>query len=264
MYSTMINAAAPIIGGINWPPVDADASVAPANSGLNFAFFIIGIVNDPDATVFATELPEIIRLTATPCTLRHDVQGGAGHIRLAVEDLPNKPEPGSAKLQNTVASTWFSAGLRVYDIADPYRPEEIAAFGFEWDGDVLYQSTRREAYREAMARLTTLGRTFRCSCTRKELAAILTPAGLDAYGTRAQWLRYLEQGMAFSTNPKDSSSTYSPVSQSVFVVIPGGVTPSSSSSVQSPRPAPTPAGGQAPSPPERRKSKQTPATLPQK
>jgi len=40
----------------------------------------------------------------------------------------NEPEPGAAKLQNTVASTWFSAGLRVYDIADPYRPEEIAAF----------------------------------------------------------------------------------------------------------------------------------------
>ena len=47
----------------------------------------------------------------------------------------------------------------------------LEAFGFEWDGEVLYQSTRREAYREAMARLTTLGRTFRCSCTRKELAA---------------------------------------------------------------------------------------------
>jgi hypothetical protein len=40
----------------------------------------------------------------------------------------NEPEPGSARLQNTVVSTWFSAGLRVYDIADPYRPEEIAAF----------------------------------------------------------------------------------------------------------------------------------------
>lgn len=40
----------------------------------------------------------------------------------------NEPEPGSAKLQNTVVMTWFSAGLRVYDIADPFRPEEIAAF----------------------------------------------------------------------------------------------------------------------------------------
>jgi glutamyl-Q tRNA(Asp) synthetase len=45
-------------------------------------------------------------------------------------------------------------------------------FGFEWDGEVLYQSTRREAYRDAMSRLTASGRTFRCSCTRKELAGI--------------------------------------------------------------------------------------------
>ncbi|MBI4493995.1 MAG: hypothetical protein HY690_14495 [Chloroflexi bacterium] len=40
----------------------------------------------------------------------------------------NEPEPGSAKLQQTIASTWFSAGVRIYDIADPFRPEEIAAF----------------------------------------------------------------------------------------------------------------------------------------
>jgi hypothetical protein len=40
----------------------------------------------------------------------------------------NEPEPGSAKLLNTVASTWFSAGLRVYDISDPFTPKEIAAF----------------------------------------------------------------------------------------------------------------------------------------
>jgi hypothetical protein len=40
----------------------------------------------------------------------------------------NEPEPGSAKLLHTVASTWFSAGLRVYDISDPFTPKEIAAF----------------------------------------------------------------------------------------------------------------------------------------
>jgi glutamyl-Q tRNA(Asp) synthetase len=50
----------------------------------------------------------------------------------------------------------------------------LEAFGFEWDGEVLYQSTRRDAYREAIERLTTLGRTFRCSCTRKELAGAAT------------------------------------------------------------------------------------------
>jgi len=46
----------------------------------------------------------------------------------------------------------------------------LEAFGFEWDGDVLYQSTRRDAYREALAELTAAGRTFRCSCSRKDLA----------------------------------------------------------------------------------------------
>jgi hypothetical protein len=40
----------------------------------------------------------------------------------------NDPEPGSARLQNTVVASWFSAGLRIYDIRDPFRPEEIAAF----------------------------------------------------------------------------------------------------------------------------------------
>lgn len=40
----------------------------------------------------------------------------------------NEVEPCSARLQNTVVATWFSAGLRIYDIRDPFRPEEIAAF----------------------------------------------------------------------------------------------------------------------------------------
>jgi glutamyl-Q tRNA(Asp) synthetase len=52
----------------------------------------------------------------------------------------------------------------------------LEAHGFEWDGEVLYQSTRREAYREAMSRLAARGRTFRCSCSRKDLA---TAAGDD-------------------------------------------------------------------------------------
>jgi len=47
----------------------------------------------------------------------------------------------------------------------------LEAFGFEWDGEVLWQSTRREAYRAALATLESAGRIFACSCTRKELAA---------------------------------------------------------------------------------------------
>jgi glutamyl-Q tRNA(Asp) synthetase len=48
----------------------------------------------------------------------------------------------------------------------------LEAFGFEWDGEVLFQSTRREAYREALATLSAAQRTFPCSCSRKDLAAI--------------------------------------------------------------------------------------------
>lgn len=40
----------------------------------------------------------------------------------------NEPEPGTARLVNTVAATWFSAGVRLYDIRDPFTPREIAAF----------------------------------------------------------------------------------------------------------------------------------------
>jgi glutamyl-Q tRNA(Asp) synthetase len=46
----------------------------------------------------------------------------------------------------------------------------LEMFGFEWDGEVLYQSTRRSDYRDALLRLTAAGRTFRCSCSRKDLA----------------------------------------------------------------------------------------------
>jgi glutamyl-Q tRNA(Asp) synthetase len=46
----------------------------------------------------------------------------------------------------------------------------LEMFGFEWDGPVVFQSTRRAAYDEALERLAAAGRTFRCSCSRKDLA----------------------------------------------------------------------------------------------
>jgi len=55
----------------------------------------------------------------------------------------------------------------------------LAAYGFEWDGEVLYQSARREAYAAAILRLNEAGRTFACSCSRRELASA---GGEDAPG----------------------------------------------------------------------------------
>jgi glutamyl-Q tRNA(Asp) synthetase len=46
----------------------------------------------------------------------------------------------------------------------------LEAFGFEWDGDVIHQSNRLDAYRAALADLAARGRTYRCSCSRKDLA----------------------------------------------------------------------------------------------
>ena len=53
----------------------------------------------------------------------------------------------------------------------------LEAFGFEWDGEVLFQSTRRSAYREALAALAAAGRTYPCSCSRKDLAVEDEAAG---------------------------------------------------------------------------------------
>ncbi|MBV2235969.1 MAG: tRNA glutamyl-Q(34) synthetase GluQRS [Sterolibacterium sp.] len=46
----------------------------------------------------------------------------------------------------------------------------LEAYGFEWDGEVLYQSRRTASYREAFAYLQETGQVFPCACTRSELA----------------------------------------------------------------------------------------------
>jgi glutamyl-Q tRNA(Asp) synthetase len=48
----------------------------------------------------------------------------------------------------------------------------LEAFGFEWDGEVLFQSTRRAAYSQALEALSAAHRTFACSCSRKDLAEV--------------------------------------------------------------------------------------------
>lgn len=46
---------------------------------------------------------------------------------------------------------------------------DLAALGIDWDGQVLYQSTRCEAYADALARLREAGLVYECYCTRKEI-----------------------------------------------------------------------------------------------
>lgn len=46
----------------------------------------------------------------------------------------------------------------------------LTAFGLRWDCDVLYQSNRSDAYRQAAERLAELGLLYPCACTRREIA----------------------------------------------------------------------------------------------
>ena len=46
----------------------------------------------------------------------------------------------------------------------------LQAFGFEWDGPVLYQSRRDEAYAAGLERLRQAGLVYGCACTRREIA----------------------------------------------------------------------------------------------
>lgn len=48
---------------------------------------------------------------------------------------------------------------------------DLAAIGLDWDGPVVRQSDRFELHRAAITRLEREGLTYRCWCTRREIAA---------------------------------------------------------------------------------------------
>jgi len=52
----------------------------------------------------------------------------------------------------------------------------LEAYGFEWDGPVMRQSRRNDAYATALARLENSGAVFPCACTRREISDS-TPEG---------------------------------------------------------------------------------------
>jgi glutamyl-tRNA synthetase len=49
--------------------------------------------------------------------------------------------------------------------------EDLAAIGLDWDGEVLWQSARSEAYEAAIGRLRADGGVYECFCTRAEIRA---------------------------------------------------------------------------------------------
>ena len=69
--------------------------------------------------------------------------------------------------------------LRIEDIDPPREVAGAAAgilhtleqLGFEWDGAVLYQHTRLEAFQTALKQLQQQGLAYGCGCSRSEIAA---------------------------------------------------------------------------------------------
>lgn len=79
-----------------------------------------------------------------------DARAASGEWLVRIEDLDTpRVVPGSADLI-----------LRT-----------LERFGFEWDGSVLYQSARNDAYAAAADRLTVAGLAYPCSCSRSEIHA---------------------------------------------------------------------------------------------
>lgn len=57
----------------------------------------------------------------------------------------------------------------------------LAAFGFEWDGDIVYQSQRNDAYFNAFNSLKDKQLIYPCTCTRKEIADSSAQTGIEGF-----------------------------------------------------------------------------------
>lgn len=77
--------------------------------------------------------------------------------------------------------------LRIEDVDQPRTVPGAAdgilrtleGFGFAWDGEVMVQSRRLDAYHAALVRLQLDGDVYPCACSRREIAACAPPRSID-------------------------------------------------------------------------------------
>lgn len=55
----------------------------------------------------------------------------------------------------------------------------LEAFGFEWDGEIVWQSRRHEAYAAALQQLRENGLAYGCACSRREIGDSALQAAID-------------------------------------------------------------------------------------
>lgn len=78
-----------------------------------------------------------------------DARSRSGQWHLRIEDL-DAPRTVSGAAQSIVAT--------------------LESLGFAWDSPIVWQSARTQRYAQALATLEANGSTYRCVCTRKEIA----------------------------------------------------------------------------------------------
>jgi glutamyl-Q tRNA(Asp) synthetase len=91
---------------------------------------------------------------------------------------------GSYCLARQAGGRWL---LRIEDLDTPrvvpnaadQQLRTLEAFGFDWDGEVVYQSRRRDAYEAAVQQLRRQGAIFDCGCSRREILASAPHPGED-------------------------------------------------------------------------------------
>ena len=114
--------------------------------------------------------------------------GGATDVDLPIRGRFAPSPTGPLHFGSLVAAlaSWLHArhagGQWLVRMEDLDPPREIPAaadsilrslerLGLWWDGEVIYQSTRSEAYASALDYLRAQGHAFECGCTRKEILA---------------------------------------------------------------------------------------------
>lgn len=123
--------------------------------------------------------------------------------------------------------SWLSAKskggewvLRIEDL-DPQRSRREYAFqlmddlqwlGLPWDGEPVWQSKRGEIYEEYLQRLTDMGLTYPCYCTRADIMATQAPHETDG--------RVVYKGTCRPNTPSPLTSHLSPLAATTRLIVP--------------------------------------------
>ena len=88
----------------------------------------------------------------------------------------------------------------------------LEGFGFQWDGEVVFQSRRLDLYHAALVDLQLAGLVYPCSCSRSEIAAVASRRSIDGGllypGTCRQGVRSGEAARAWRLRVVDREFSF--------------------------------------------------------